>query len=452
MAKSLSKKSTQPLKKSTLGLEVELFILDKNGKIVNEADLILNKIAEKKQDEAKHIIEEGALNIIEVGSYPNTAGPDSMLELLNNLKLLVYTAEELNLWVLPLATYPGKYSPKFREDTRYKIQQRLFGKTRFDNAGRCAGYHCHYALPWGVFDNEKLTLKELSDSKNQESLVNAYNFLIALDPVLTTFMQSSPFYQGQHLAKDSRMLAYRGGEELNYPDGVYANLPKFGALPSYEHTGTDILHLIKNRNKEWLEMLATSGIAEKDMPKYKSELDTNWSPVKVNAHGTLEQRGMDMNHLPILFAVSVMIRRLLRHIQEDYIKVLPHDSAKIEPFKLDRKTIYIPPDTYVKKTLQNFSAYKGLENDEMHNYCKRLINLLKTLEGKKVEWLIEPLEKMLAERQTIADKIIGEAGALGHKDLKKPIADGIAEEISINHAKQLFKDMVIVEKMIKINK
>ena len=386
----------------TVGVEVEFFVLDKLGRVAPGADAILKKIDEKAGGKPHNVVKECAKNLIEVGSYPDPEGHNAMLSLIEGLKTLLYAANECGYTICPLATYPGTFTPALREDANYKVQLKLFGRNRFQVAGRCAGFHCHHTLPRGVFDAKELRLKSLRDSKHQESLVHAYNLLVALDPAFTTFTQSSPFYQGRHLAKDSRMLVYRGGEDLGYIKGLYTNYSSHGALPSYVHSGTDLIHHIEARHENWKGELRRAGIAERRFPSPPSILDTNWSPVKVNAHGTLEQRGMDMNHLPILLSIAVLMRGLLKHVEDGSVKVVPHDSAKNEPFKLAKDTVHIPPEAHVKKHLQKLSAYEGLANDEVYVYCKRLVHLVKTLEGDSIGWLFKPIETMLQGRQTTA--------------------------------------------------
>jgi len=446
-----AKKKTAAKKKATVGFEVEFFVIDKKtGKIVDRADEIIKRAEESSEKGTHNIVGESAKNLIEVGSYPDIDGANTMVNLIEGLKLLLYVADELGLAVLPLGTYPGRFNPKIRGEAHYKSQQKMYGKERFKISGRCAGYHCHTSLPWGVFDSKTLMLKDLKNSKNQEILVYAYNMLIALDPALATFMQSSPFYQGKHVAKDSRAVVYRGDSEFKLKvDGLYTNYPRFGALPPYEHSGTDIIQSIEDRYSDRMQAMLDAGIAEKDIPKYKSILSPNWTPVKVNPHGTLEQRGMDMNHLPLVLSVSVLIWRVLHHIQEKGCKVIAHDSAKSEPFKLSKKTIHIPPDTHVRGTLQRLSAIDGLKSNEVYNYCKRLVALVKELDGKKVEWLLKPLETMLEKRETTSDRILAEAEALGHKNLKKPLPQKIAAEIALTHSKQMFEDIVLLQKMIE---
>jgi len=453
MTPKKSQKKGQTRKRFTTGFEVEFFIIDKNtGAIAHGADEILEKVIKDSKGETHNIAKESAKNLIEVGSYPDVDGANTMTNLIEGLKQLLYVADELGLAIVPLGTYPGKFKPSVRSDGNYKVLEKLHGKHRFQISGRCAGYHCHNSLPWGVFDSKSLMLKNLAKSKNQERMVNAYNLLIAIDPALTTFMQSSPFYQGKYIAKDSRMVIYRGGETFDIaPQGVYTSAPRFKTLPAYEHSGTDIISSIEKRHKEIIHAMHEAGISEKKMPKYRSILNPNWMPVKVNPHGTLEQRGMDMNHLPLVLSTSVLIWRILHHVQEGGYVVVPHDRAKSEPFKLEDKTIYIPPDVHVREHLQKLSALKGLESDEIYTYCKRLVALVKTLDGEKVQWLVKPLETMLEERQTTSDRIVAQAKSLGHKDLKKTLPQKIVAEIVKTHSKQMFADIVLLQKMIEGN-
>lgn len=423
----------------SLGLEAELFVVDQSGNIVAGADTILKKINDST---TKHTVtKECAKNIIELGSVPSPERSAVTKSFLTELQLLQNTARAQGYHVLPLGTYPGTFAPSMRTDKRYRIQVDIFGKQRFLNAGRCCGFHFHYEMPKGVFDTNKKMLKNLNDSKHQEYLVHAFNTLVALDPVLTTFMQSSPFYQGKHLAKDSRVLVYRGGVELSYDKSLYARSPNLGSLPPYVHAGANLVSRVHEHYAEWIEMLNMAGVPEKDFPQYRSILDPNWSAVKVNAHGTLEQRGMDMNRLPILLAVSALIQLILQRVQDGDIRVVPHDSGIAEPFALERKTLYIAPDTYVKKHLQPRAVAEGLSNDDVHRYCKRAVALAEQLGGKREAQALQALTEMLATKRTTSDDIIAYAKKAGHTDITDTLPKNLAQEIALMHAEQLAHDI-----------
>ena len=121
----------QPLKKALVGFEIEFFTLNNNGFVVNAADL-LYKRAKKGKDKI-NLKTECAKNVMEIASHPNEEVQDTMGNLLDELEHLLSIAEKEELLLLPLATYPGSFHPKMRDDKPYQIKQSIFGKNRFLN-------------------------------------------------------------------------------------------------------------------------------------------------------------------------------------------------------------------------------------------------------------------------------------------------------------------------------
>ncbi len=441
------RKKKRPLKRLKLGFEAEFLVLDQKGKPVNKADLLLEKVGSKKNKVGDNIRKEAGKNQIEIGSYPSHEVTDTAQTFLGNLKNLLFAAEKEKLTLCPLGTYPGKFVPEMRKK-EYKVATTLFGR-KFNRVGRVFGYHCHYVLPRGTFDKKKLTLNRMIGSKVQKTLVDSYNFLIAADPALTAFMQSSPFYQGYHFAKDTRLIVYRRDKDLEPSQGVPFRFkfdsPVYKTLPSYQRTVTDILHFVDKLYQKRINICKEANLK----PNYKSKLITNWTPVKINIHGTLEQRGMDMNHLLSLMSVSYLIKSILKKIQQDFLKVKVSEKALKKPFDFKKKTIYIPPYSYVKKTLQRASVLKGFEDKKLFNYSKRLFSLAESFTPKKKRDLLDPLEKMLKDKKTLSDEIITEAKKLGHKNLEKRLPQEIASKIALGHSKRLFKEIVLAQKFVE---
>src|SRR3989338_2108385 len=428
----------QPLKKSLIGFEVELFTINRNGGMINGADILLKKA---KQDKNITIKKECSGNIIEIASYPNDTVPNTMDYLLKELEYLISVAEKENILLCPLGNYPGRFNPFMRNDKPYKIKESIFGKNRWKIAGRCVGFHFHYDLPHGVFDPELRILKMLVGLKIKDSLVNSYNFLIAADPALTCFMQSSPFYQGKYHGKDSRVIMYRGGEALNNKNGLYANFDEFGGLPHYKPTAIDIMDIITTRFEKWKSHVKGLGLNIKVLSFYGSILETNWSPLKINPHGTLEVRGMDMNHPIHIAGIGVIIRWALKKLQEEFYAVVPSEIGIKEPFKVEGDVVYIPPYSYVRNELQKLSAYKGLDSDVIHNYCKRFLRFAQSTMPKDRLKLIEPFKEILNKRKTISDEILDYARKKGYKRNDK-ITDRLAADIALRHSEKLLREIV----------
>jgi len=448
MSKKTNKKEakiTDPiLKNLKFGVEFEVFTLDKQGKMVYSADKIIKKV--KETNPQIDIVKECGKNMLEINSFAHTNIPDVMAKTLDDFETVLHCAEKENVVLYSYGSYPGQFTPQINKDKGYKIKDNIFGKNRFAIAGRCIGLHCHYSLPWGVFDPVNKIIKPLINSKNKQSMVNTYNLFIAMDPALTTFAQSSPFYQGKHLGKDSRVIVYRGGDVLKYPQGLYTNYQDFGMLQPYKVTGTDLLQIIKHRFDSWTKVLKKVDIGLRVFMKHGSILDTTWNPVKISPHGTIEQRGMDMNHPRIIIALAILIEYISREVQEKFVQVLPSDIGLTEPFKKEGNVIYIPPHTHVRFELQPQSAYKGFESENVFNYCKGLLKLGKQCIPKDKQVLIEPFEKIIKEKKTISDKILADARKLGAKNT---ISNKQAAELALKHSKDLFKEIIMTKQLIK---
>lgn len=338
-----------------------------------------------------------------------------------------------------------------RSEKGYKLKEQIFGKTRFSIAGRCIGLHCHYTLPKGVFDFSTKTIKNLIDSKQKQSMVNVYNLFIAMDPALTTFTQSSPFYQGKFIGKDSRVIVYRGGDELDYPQGLYSKFKAVGRLQPYKYTGLDLIKIIQTRFTSWSKTVRNVDMNLKVFSKHGSILDTTWNPVKINSHGTIEQRGMDMNFPRNIIAVSLLIKYIAKSVQEKFVKIVPSDIGIAEPFKKEGNVIYIPPHTHVRFDLQKKAAYDGLEDKDVHNYCSSLLKLAKICMPKDRLSLLKPIELMLEEKKTVSDQVMESAKKLG-ADVKKGINNNQSRELALEQSKHLFKDVMITKKALhKVN-
>lgn len=427
-----------------VGLEAEFFVLNQNGTVCAKADELIAKTKQIRSD--SRIVREAALNLVELGSLPNPEVPFATQNLLGNLESLLMAAEELNLTIFPLGTFPGTFNPTLRKTAYVKTKRAVLGKNRFLIAGRCAGFHFHLSIPKRFFDTKKLQLKKKPHAPKPESVVHNYNLLIALDPVLTCLMQSSPFYQGTFLGKDSRVIAYRGGTELNYEKGLYAKMPLVGALGAYKSTWYDLVSILDSRFVFWQK-----AVHENKRPvltKHGSILDTAWNPVKVNSHGTLEQRGMDMNFPSLMAAAAVMTKYLVKAVYEDRLHPIPSDDGMANPFVCHGKDLLIPPHSFVQKKLQPDSALSGLEDKRVRSNCQNAVRIAKKMVPRDRRFLLEPFEEILQNRQTVSDRLLKEAKKKGWHPSKR-LSPWLAQEIAVGQCKNLFKEVVVLRKKIE---
>jgi hypothetical protein len=427
------------------GIEFELFTLDEQGFMTNGAERLIKRV--KKEFPEVEIKKECAKNMIEITTAPHTMVPDAMMLALEDFEKVAEVAKKEKLILFAYGTYPGSMHPEFHEDKRYKIQEKIIGKKRYSIAGRCIGLHFHFSLPWGVFDDFNKIIKPLAYSKNMQSMMNIYNLCIAIDPALTTFSQSSPFYQGKRLGKDGRIIAYRGGKVLNYPEGLYTNLQNLGALQSYKHTNRDIQHLILNRFGDLKILFKKFGFKLSSFIRFNSILDTSWNPVKINPHGTMEIRGADMNHPDIIVALAILLKFIIKEVQEKYLEIIPSNTAIKKPFSFQGKKILIPPDDYVINHLQPLAAYEGLANHEVYKYCKALLRLGKKFIPKDRIPLLIPIEAFLRKKETASDRIISEAQKITTN--KDELSSQEAAKLALQLSKDLYNEIRITKKRLQ---
>ncbi len=440
-------------------MELEFFLLNDKGKMSFSAPKIIEELSKDKTIE---ITREIGKNMVEFGCFPGVETFNPAFHMVESLQKTVDHLKAKDLMLYPFATYPGSFKVKMNHGKKYDLQKKIYGTDKMDITCRVTGFHHHYTLPKSVFDAEKKMLRILRKGKLGRSLISSYNLEIAADPVLTLFAQSSPFYQGKYLAKDSRLIVYRGGKKLGFMEGLYADHQQFGGLPPYKQTATDLLTSLEKRWQRF-EMEMKKADHQADIDKYYPyRLDIAWNPVKINKHGTLEQRGMDVNFPSIVVGITVLLKFCLMNVQRHFLEVLPADHGIDEAFKVEGNVLYVPPHTVVRDTLQSLSAYKGYNSDLMRYYAKRFFHFAQSCTPKKYYPLISPIKEMIEEKQSMSDKILAyakwkgylEEESNGSKDTidtisKSTISDKNAAELALHYAEHLPKNIEETKKKLQ---
>jgi len=434
-----------PLKRSLSGYELELVTLDENGVVVDKCDEIIRKTKSKYPN--VQIVREVGKHMLEVQSYPEKTITDTSLNLLENLEKVTEVARSNNCLLFPFGTYPGELKPKIRNVKGYNLLAKALGQQKFKKyIAKIYGFHYHYTLPRGIFNKESKNLKLLIKSKVKQTLIDSYNLMIAADPAMTTLLQSSPFVDGKYYAKDSRMLIWRGGRRLKF-NGLFSSMQLLGGLPPYKQTMTDLIQTLKRKDIKMKKEMVEAGYDNSTIEK-KQALDLIWNPVKINKLGTLESRSSDMNFPSYIFSCSFLLKRILREIQENFLHVMPSDIGIEEPFKIEGNVVYIPPHTYVRNKLQYLSAYEGLSNDDIRNYCKGFTGLGKKLLDKEYWGIVKKASDLIQDNKTVSDILINQVRKKGYGTNEK-VPNDICAEIACRHSKNLIKDIGKTKKLLE---
>lgn len=431
-------------RKSMLGLEIEMFLLDDEGKLVNKADELLGSFEGKRL--GKYVKPEISKAMIELTASAKRSIRECAVAFTENLHELVQQTEKMGYRLLPLGTHPTRTMPKMHSTHWYDALKEVKGSKNASIEAKVSGFHYHFTLPEGIVAKDTRMIKSLERSKARQVFLQQYNFLVAIDPAVLTFCQSSPVWNGIHYGKDCRALVYRDMKVLRKDSvlrGIHYYLPMFGALPEYEFTLQDLRVMAEQKKSEWLKLLEQKNFPTNKIANFPT-LKFMWGPLRVNKIGTIEYRGPDMNHPEIIFAVSSLLKYALDAIEKNEYRVRPSDIAISEPFVFENDRIYVPPHSTLKY-LERQSAVLGFESSEMHSYCKRLFDLVCTISEKGNSRNLKAIKEMLDSRKSVSDEILMMIKKNGY-DLEAEIPEDMLNHVALYHADRLSKSTAALVK------
>lgn len=237
-----------------IGLELEYWVIDGEGEPTS---------AKKISEELDFAEQEFVEPLLELKTRPHEEVEELEEELYNKISKTLQVAEERDLGVVPLGTPLNSEDIKKISSRRGEIQEEIVGEN-LEAAKRVAGTHIHF---------------------EKENVKNQLNILTALDPALA-LLNSSPYYQGEHLGSSSRNEAYR---YLCYRD-----FPEHGQLWSYIDSVDEWEERIQKRFQEFKEAGKENGIPEEEIDKHFSAEDALWTPVRLRYDfPTVEWRAPD---------------------------------------------------------------------------------------------------------------------------------------------------------------
>ena len=368
----------------SVGFEAELFIINSAGELKPKADEVIAKASH--ENIIHKPVKEYAKEVVEINAFPAEIVEAAVLDYINAFYELDDIVRGLDLYLMPMALYPGKYTPitRNRESPYYGLKEKIFGKRWVMAAARATSFHFHYPMP-----------------EDKEKLVELYNFFVALVPFFDLVLQSSPYYMARLFAKDGRAFIYRD-TSLGEVEGAYKGFELFGGLASYTTGFDELVSLIAERRRRWLSLASKHGV---DL-KGKELLDYYWGTVRLNKVGTIELRSPDINLPSYLLEAIYFFKKACDLAMEKHIKL---SDVEGEAFKLEGEALIIPPMTAVRKASYEASL-KGFESPNAYAYAKSLLDIV----DEKREFPL--LRNMFDEKKSFADEIIIKAEKLGYKE------------------------------------
>lgn len=393
--------------KRRIGLEQEFFLVDEAGQLSDRADEFLqgcHLMAKAQNLNPNYFVPEFVKCMVEINTPPANTGTELARVYLQNIKLALSVARQLNLRLYPLSSYPLHIMPVMRDRPNYHIQARTVGYDKFLHAGKCTGTHLHLEVPPGVID-PRVAVSYNSTSQEREELLNIYNLATACDSALISLTRACPFYEGQAIGLAAHTIRYRGSQTFGW-EGVYTNLQPVGGLMPYAESVEDLVEQQFARYYAWLQAMEKAGIERHlFLEAGGSLLKSAWNPVRLNKLGTVELRCIDSNYPSVILAVIVLLENAAERVRREKLTVRPAKGTQI--FELVGDRLYVPDFEYLNGELLYTSATEGIKNPQVQAYVDSILRFAMVDGGEGANFLAK-LSKDLDRYQTIEAVILQE--------------------------------------------
>lgn len=370
-----------------VGLEQEFFLVDEDGVISNRADEFLQKCGALAGEEGLDpgcFEPECAKSLVEISTPPATSLEELSGLYLDSLGVALRSAGEIGLRLYPLATYPLPFTPDLRDETHYRIQSMTLGPEKFLHAGRCAGAHLHLEVAPNTVDSLVGVAYDSTPEARQE-LLNAYNLATALDPAIIALTRASPFYEGQLTEIAARTAYYRGSPWLA-PYGLYGELEEVGGLRPYAEDAARLVDLQFGRYHAWLSAMDRSGVDRRlFFEAGDGMLEAAWNPVRLNAHGTVELRGIDGGYPATVLEVAALVTGASRRVRDEDLTVTPVEG--LTTFEVEDRNLLVPGFESLSVDLFREAVTLGVESAEIFSYLESIFEFAGASAGGNLESL-----------------------------------------------------------------
>src|SRR5215203_84379 len=387
-----------------VGLEQEFFLVEDSGALSNRADEFLarcQEVAHALGRDPGSCAPECSKSMVEIKTPPAHSLEELSREYLKSLELALDAGRELGLRLYPLATYPLGVEPEIRDEIHYQIQARTVGRERFAHAGRCTGTHLHLELPEGTVD-PRVAVSYDAQKAAREELLNLYNLATAFDAAIIALTRSCPFYEGIVYGIAARTVFYRGDPDLA-PHGLYAQLEQVGGLLPYAFSVEELVEQQFARYHAWLGAMDRAGVERRLFFEAGGGLfqGSSWNPVRINALGTVELRGLDTNYPEKILAVGALVESVVERVRRERLTVLPHEGVRT--FEVIGETLLIPGFSYLSRDLFRAAMTGGAESKEVASYLDSILEFARAGRGNAEENNFENLKAAGRYRTTEAE-------------------------------------------------
>lgn len=351
-----------------IGLEKEFLVVNKEGRISNAADLLI-----QHHLNTGFIVPEASCGVVEVNSDPAAslaALEESLKEQLMTLNKIAWAHQ---LETLPLSEVGPDNALIARQGSkRYRLNRLFFGRRRGGLYRSLCGTHLHIDL--------------------EDNVAMQYNLLQSLDP-LFVLLAATPFIRGRFCSFAARVSTQRFQ--------VFQNKTTHGGLLGYVEHVEDVVALSQWQRGALIDSLRRQGISEALARTVYSLDNSAWGPLRLRER-TLELRGCDANMLSLVLAFAAFVKGVNDYVFRNKLTVVV--AQKGGQYGVNASEIVVPNYRELKR-LERDAFRSGIRAARVYDYLSYLMQIAQAGLSEEDQHYLRPFQRMLATHRTMADVV-----------------------------------------------
>jgi gamma-glutamyl:cysteine ligase YbdK (ATP-grasp superfamily) len=321
----MSPHDSEPVRRS---IEVEYWVIDGEGHLVEPSDHMVAAPGAER---------EFVKPVLEIKTTPCETTEGLRAELFERVDEALERAATDDKRLVPLATPLNEDQVRELESDRTRIQNHVVGGD-FSYVRHCAGTHVHVEQVPG----------------HEADQVNA---LIALDPALA-LVNSSPYYQGRHLAAGARSKLYRWM--------AYDDVPHQGRLWPYIDDTDEWKRRLERRYDDFVAAAADSGVDRRTVEFNFEPESAIWTPVQLREEfPTVEWRSPDTALPSQVVRLAERVAAVATHASETTLRIEGDEGRVTE------SGVVVPRFDAVLGYV-NAAIRDGLASSSVRSYLERM--------------------------------------------------------------------------------
>lgn len=372
--------------KTTIGLEQEFLLIDKEGYVQNVADEIINDPANNQI-----CVAEATYAQVEVNSAP----AHTISELEHDLRTRFRTLEDLcakyRVFPLPASEFGAKSSISRGGKARYDIYETILGKENNEKTNTISGIHIHLSRIPG-FELEQFWI------------------LQALDSLSYALTSTSPFrYDGVNSLNCHRVNIVR--------NDAFIQFPLHSKLQEYPKSVQDLERGDRNRYTQWQK---ASNLSECDFSLLFCPENTGYAPIRtrpsIGPTGTYEIRTCDTTPLNIALGISALYKGIVEALAQKTTPIAISQDNSFSVFP----TIKLP-SLQTLHHLEKIAIEHGMENNEIRSYAEQAIRLAHEGLPNEDQKYLQSIKEIIMTEQNPATQLINHMKNKGKYSSRLPL-------------------------------